>query len=219
MQFLPFIYVFRGFPRFMTPRSLVYFELINGWWKSFSVFRFFSDTFKKRHSWRLNDVNIFCSEVWPENGFDDPEWTDLNTQQEGFNRSCSVRSPVPSTVRDSVLSVVSGCRPERQPAFDEECWQLMEACWNGDPSLRPLLGIVQPILQSIMERLCGSEQRSSSLEDSSWKHSRRTHRRKSLRFTKSGVVGVALIYEELKGVCRGVRFIVCALCICIQTPH
>lgn len=47
---------------------------------------------------------------------------------------------------------ITGARPERLSYFDEECWRLMESCWAGDPSQRPLLGVVQPKLQAIQKR-------------------------------------------------------------------
>ncbi|OCT91880.1 hypothetical protein XELAEV_18014937mg [Xenopus laevis] len=63
-------------------------------------------------------------------------------------------------------NVRKGARPERLTIFDEECWKLMEACWNGDPSQRPLMGIVQPMLQGIMDRLCHTQETGKALEDS-----------------------------------------------------
>lgn len=64
------------------------------------------------------------------------------------------------------LLLTIGVRPERLAIFDEESWKLMEACWNGDPSQRPLLGIVQPMLQGITDRLCHNQETNKTLEDS-----------------------------------------------------
>lgn len=36
--------------------------------------------------------------------------------------------------------------------FDDECWHLMEQCWAGEPSKRPLLGAILPVLESIQAK-------------------------------------------------------------------
>lgn len=47
---------------------------------------------------------------------------------------------------------ILGIRPEKVSRFDEECWTLMEQCWSGEPSKRPLLGAIQPVLESIQQK-------------------------------------------------------------------
>lgn len=61
-----------------------------------------------------------------------------------------------------VFYIVSGIRPERLQHFDDQCWKLMQECWAGEPSKRPLLGYVQPLLESILDKYLNANTRGSS---------------------------------------------------------
>ncbi|XP_020708793.2 dual serine/threonine and tyrosine protein kinase-like isoform X2 [Athalia rosae] len=69
-------------------------------------------------------------------------------------------------------NVRKGLRPERLDHFDAECWTLMEQCWAGEPSRRPLLGAILPVLESIRHR---AEQVDGERKDSQINYRRTRH--------------------------------------------
>ncbi|XP_059150774.1 dual serine/threonine and tyrosine protein kinase-like [Physella acuta] len=49
-------------------------------------------------------------------------------------------------------SVKKGLRPEQPPNTSEDCWVLMQGCWEGEPSKRPFFGDVEDTLKVILEK-------------------------------------------------------------------
>ena len=50
-------------------------------------------------------------------------------------------------------AVKKGLRPEMPPHTSEECWTLMQGCWQGEPQRRPFFGDVELELTQIYDRL------------------------------------------------------------------
>lgn len=48
-----------------------------------------------------------------------------------------------------MCSLYPGIRPERFSSCRGDCWRLMDACWHGDSTQRPLLGDVVDRLHEI----------------------------------------------------------------------
>ena len=46
----------------------------------------------------------------------------------------------------------AGLRPERPARCDDDCWQLMQRCWDGDATSRPHIGELEQSLRSIHHR-------------------------------------------------------------------
>lgn len=50
---------------------------------------------------------------------------------------------------DGVVNCCAGMRPERPVRCDDDCWQLMQWCWDGNATSRPHIGELEQALRSI----------------------------------------------------------------------
>jgi len=59
-----------------------------------------------------------------------------------------------SETYQSVVDCGAGLRPERPVRCDDDCWQLMQRCWDGNANSRPHIGELEQTLRSIYDSSC-----------------------------------------------------------------
>jgi len=76
-------------------------------------------------------------------------------------------------------AVKKGLRPENPTNTPDDCWQLMQKCWEGEPNKRPFFGDVETKLTSVLERYKQKGDRSAGKSQRIGKSSRTSSPRHS----------------------------------------